>query len=347
MNCTLKIIVSAISIVLLSGIIMRDISAVDAPHIPDLVIEEIRSEPENPLSGDMVDVLVTVLNQGAGEARPGILVGAQRGVGGGYFLRGVIEGGLGPDERGTVNMGRWRILARQDPMNDRWIHNELEVMVDDRNFIHEFNENNNISFADFDFQIPGNEERHEDNQITGADKLILTGIKLTLLQVRSPTPAAEGTNPFDFREVEQDIDAARQPEDESDTYPVVLTATFTSPYMVFPGSSIYLPIESGGAGTNTLGDLTSASGKGSALRIENQFDEMLNSFINFFAVPGWTIISQTVSNPVPAANVNIVVRRDSDNTYFKITTNMEASASGIDIFSLSGFNCGPSQANCP
>ena len=123
-------------------------------NIPDLVIEEIRSDPPRPLSGDMVDVLVTVLNQGAGEARPGIMIGAQRGVGDRYNLSGVIEGGLGPGERGTVNVGRWRVIANQDAMSGRWTHNELEVKVDNGNFIHEFNENNNISFAHFDVQQP-------------------------------------------------------------------------------------------------------------------------------------------------------------------------------------------------
>ena len=61
-----------------------------------------------------------VLNQGAGEARPGIMIGAQRGVGDGYNLRGVMEEGLGAGERGTVNVGRWRVIAHQDAMTGRW-----------------------------------------------------------------------------------------------------------------------------------------------------------------------------------------------------------------------------------
>jgi hypothetical protein len=384
-------------------------------------------------------------------------------------------------------VGRWRVIARQD-INGRWTHNELEVKVDDRNFIHEFNENNNISFANFDVQQPqenipdliihsvrlmpadreksqvgyyevGREEELEiavtimnnnfvraaigdvvvkvsdgggwensqtvrmgagagggvnvtlrlntseidtrerelrvvvdpDNRITEvnennngheypirvkktdiesdelvrrqnipdpaeaqpAPKLKRTSARVTLMQVRALSPANRSTNPFDFREVASDVSAAQQPGNNQNQvsgehYPITLTTTFTPLFMVSPGNPLYLPIESGGIGTNTLGDFTLTSGAGTALLIANSFDiPTLQNQVSFFAKEGWTIISQSTANPVPFTDATLVLKRNSDNYYFKITTKIYASASAMDIFTLSGYNCGPSQADCP
>ena len=201
-------------------------------------------------------------------------------------------------------------------------------------------------------------QRQEAGYDTGSIQkhLSRTATHVTLLQVRSLIAAAQGTNPFDYKEVQEDVEEAQQvpainpapaATPAANPYPVALTATFMGPYMAFPGDSIYLPVEEGGAGTNTLGDFTTSPGAGTALRIENQFDTMLNSFVGFFANTGWSIISQSVPNPVPDVDVSLIVRRNSDNNYFKVTLNLYGSASAVDVFTLSGFNCGPDQADCP
>lgn len=172
-----------------------------------------------------------------------------------------------------------------------------------------------------------------------------TSSQVTLRQVRLISPSATTTNPFDAREVKNDIQTAQAPATGT---AIALTPSFTGYHMVFPGNSLYLQMEESGA-TNKVGDFVAASTAASAVRIVNRFnfDGQLTSAADFFAAPGWSMISQSPANIVAAPSVAMVVKRSSDNTFFRVSIDFVASASGIDFFSLSGYNCGGSAANCP
>lgn len=177
---------------------------------------------------------------------------------------------------------------------------------------------------------------------------IIHDFELIRITSLSGSSTGNSTNPFDYQDVEADIEEAQtEPAASSSSTVVALTVDSSLPVQTV-ASNAEIAIDANGSNVLSADTTGTFSAANVAMTITTTF---IGDQENFNAGASWTIISRTHANPVSdSVTPSFVVQRSSGGDFYKITVGFDAlGASGVDfdINSLSGHNCGSSSGDCP